>query len=79
MGLTKTANAILERIAESHVDDLCNAVAGMSYTERKEFVNSLVARAPAPMKQEMSLAPIETWWGDKIRSGIMLTERPEEL
>lgn len=78
MGLTKSANDALDRMPPAHVDDLCNALAGMSHTERVEFVRAMVGRAPEPLKIEMSLKPIEAWWEQKIRTGIMLSARPEE-
>ncbi len=78
MGLTKSANDALDRMPPAHVDDLCNALAGMGFTERKEFVKSMVARAPEPMKMERPLTSVEAWWEQKIRSGVMLSARPEE-
>ena len=72
MGLTKSANDALDRMPESHVDDLCNAIASMGFTERREFINSLAARAPKPLKVDVPLTRIEAWWEKKIRSGVML-------
>ena len=78
MGLTKFANDALARMAPAHVDDLCNALAGMEFTELKEFVRSMVGRAPEPLKIERSLTHIEAWWEQKVRTGVMLSARPEE-
>ncbi len=78
MGLTKTAEQILRDMAPAKVDDLCNALAGMGPTERNDFVKAMVARAPEPMKAELSLSIIEEWWEQKIRTGVTLSARKEE-
>ncbi len=78
MGLTKAANEALGKMAPGHVYDLCNALAGMGTAERKDFINSLAARAHDPLKIERSLSRVEDWWEEKIRTQITLSARPEE-
>lgn len=78
MGLTKSANDALARMAPAHVDDLFNALAGMGHTERVEFMRSMVGRAQEPMKVEMALTTIEAWWEKKIRTQVTLSARPKE-
>ena len=78
MNLTKFANDTLDKFAPAYVDDLCNALAGMEFTERNAFVKAMVARAPDPMTPPKTLTAIEKWWEQKVRTGIMLSARPEE-
>ncbi len=65
LSLNHFARTVLGRMPPKHVDDLCNALAGMEFTERKEFVKSMVARAPEPMTPPKTRKPIEAWWERK--------------
>lgn len=74
--LTDFARGVFEQMPQAWDDDLCNAVAGMGYTELKAFVDWMVARAPAPMPSPKALTPIEVWWLKKLETGVMLKARP---
>lgn len=78
MNLTLFANKTLNKFAPAYVDDLFNALAGMGFTERNEFVKSMVARAPEPMTPPKTRKPIEAWWERKLETGILLSDRREE-
>ena len=78
VSLTHFAQVVLARMPPAHVDDLCNALAGMEFTERKEFVNAMVGRAPEPMIPPKAPTPIEVWWLQKLETGKLLSARPEE-
>lgn len=76
--LTAVARSVFEDMSQKMDDDLCNAIAGMGYTERKEFVNWVVARAPEPMVSPKALTKIQAWWLKKLKTGVMLDARPDE-
>lgn len=78
MSLTTSANQILDWMAPKDLDDLCNALAGMKHAELTRFVTAMCKRATNPMKMEKPLSDIEEWWNEKIRTGVMLSARPEE-
>ncbi len=76
--LTHFARTVLGRMPPAHVDDLCNALAGMTHTERVEMMRYMVARASHAMIPPKVLNPIEAWWLRKLETGILLDGRPEE-
>ena len=78
MSLTTHANQFLDWMAPKDLDGLCNALAGMKPAERTRFVKAMCNRATSPMEMERGLSNIEEWWNEKIRTGVMLSSRPEE-
>lgn len=78
LSLPHFAQSVLGRIAPAHREDLYNALAGMTHTERVGMMNYMVERAEAPMVPPTQLTPVEDWWLGKLTTGIMLDARREE-